>query len=192
MAYTNIAEQITGSLTMFDLLLHYGFQLNNKRAMLCPFHNEKTPSFVVYAEGRKWKCFGCGEGGSVIDFVRKMFGMDFRSAVFKLNYDFNLGLEINGRKPSFRERQIAARMTAERKAAADELQKEKEKLNAEYWALIDMWEMWDGVKKGYAPTNDTETLNPIFVRALEKIAQTEYEIDIVESKILKWGDENRK
>lgn len=38
----------------------------------CPFHLERTPSFVVFPESQRWKCFGaCGEGGDVIDLLRK-------------------------------------------------------------------------------------------------------------------------
>jgi DNA primase len=40
---------------------------------LCPFHNEKTPSFVIYPEGRFY-CFGCKEHGDAIDFIRKQQG----------------------------------------------------------------------------------------------------------------------
>ena len=36
---------------------------------LCPFHNEKTPSFVVYPETQSFYCFGCGAGGDVITFI---------------------------------------------------------------------------------------------------------------------------
>ena len=37
---------------------------------LCPFHNEKTPSFTVSAEKQLYKCFGCGAGGNAIGFIR--------------------------------------------------------------------------------------------------------------------------
>ena len=39
---------------------------------LCPFHSEKTPSFVVYPETQSYYCFGCGAGGDVITFIRTM------------------------------------------------------------------------------------------------------------------------
>ena len=44
---------------------------------LCPFHSEKTPSFMVSQELQIYKCFGCGEGGDVYDFLQKYEGMDF-------------------------------------------------------------------------------------------------------------------
>ena len=36
---------------------------------LCPFHNEKTPSFTVFAESGRYQCFGCGEKGDAITFL---------------------------------------------------------------------------------------------------------------------------
>jgi DNA primase len=44
---------------------------------LCPFHSEKTPSFMISQELQIYKCFGCGEGGDVFDFLQKYEGMDF-------------------------------------------------------------------------------------------------------------------
>ena len=48
---------------------------------LCPFHNEKTPSFTVYPDTRSFYCFGCGAGGDVISFVRRIDNLDYIEAV---------------------------------------------------------------------------------------------------------------
>ena len=48
---------------------------------LCPFHSEKTPSFVVYPENQSFYCFGCGAGGDVITFVKKINNLDYVEAV---------------------------------------------------------------------------------------------------------------
>lgn len=51
---------------------------------LCPFHNEKTPSFTVYPDSQSFYCFGCGAGGEVISFVRRIENLDFYEAVKSL------------------------------------------------------------------------------------------------------------
>lgn len=51
---------------------------------LCPFHREKTPSFFVNPARQAFKCFGCGEGGSVIDFLMKARSLSFADAVEEL------------------------------------------------------------------------------------------------------------
>lgn len=48
---------------------------------LCPFHDERSPSFTVRPAVGRWHCFGCGEGGDVIEFVMRMDGMSFAEAV---------------------------------------------------------------------------------------------------------------
>ena len=47
----------------------------------CPFHNEKTPSFIVSPQKQIFKCFGCGVGGNVFSFVQEIEKVDFRDAV---------------------------------------------------------------------------------------------------------------
>ena len=48
---------------------------------LCPFHGEKTPSFTVYPETASFYCFGCGAGGDVITFIKKIENLDYLDAV---------------------------------------------------------------------------------------------------------------
>lgn len=51
---------------------------------LCPFHNEKTPSFTVYPETQSFYCFGCGAGGDAVGFIRKIENLDYIDAVKSL------------------------------------------------------------------------------------------------------------
>ncbi len=48
---------------------------------LCPFHNEKTPSFTVYPDTQSFYCFGCGAGGDSVGFIRRIENLDYIDAV---------------------------------------------------------------------------------------------------------------
>ncbi|MCL5942537.1 MAG: DNA primase [Actinobacteria bacterium] len=60
---------------------------------LCPFHQEKTPSFAVSADKGLYYCFGCGEGGDVLTFVQRMESLSFVEAVEQLAERFAVPLE---------------------------------------------------------------------------------------------------
>lgn len=59
---------------------------------LCPFHDEKTPSFHVTPSRGLWYCFGCGEGGDVIGFLQKVDSLSFVEAIEKLASKFHIDL----------------------------------------------------------------------------------------------------
>lgn len=63
---------------------------------LCPFHNEKTGSFNVYPDSQSFYCFGCGAGGDVITFVRRMENLDYVEAVKSLAQSVGMRLPEDG------------------------------------------------------------------------------------------------
>ncbi|MDR5657998.1 DNA primase [Serpentinicella sp. ANB-PHB4] len=69
-------------------------QSGNTYKALCPFHSEKTPSFVVNKEKQIYKCFGCGEGGDAISFIMKIENLDFIEAVKYLAQRVNMQIDF--------------------------------------------------------------------------------------------------
>lgn len=67
---------------------------------LCPFHQDKTPSFVVSPAKNVCKCFSCGEGGNTISFVMKMEHVGFHEACKILAKNHNIKLDIEEKKPT--------------------------------------------------------------------------------------------
>src|SRR6478672_7257312 len=66
---------------------------------LCPFHQERTPSFTVTPARGTFKCFGCGEGGDAITFVTKMEQVDFVGAIESLAKRFGVQIEYEEISP---------------------------------------------------------------------------------------------
>jgi DNA primase len=66
---------------------------------LCPFHQERTPSFIVTPARGTFKCFGCGEGGDAIDLVEKLEQVDFIGAIEFLARRFGIELEFEEISP---------------------------------------------------------------------------------------------
>lgn len=82
---------IRDNVTMERILQIYGYT-TKKGFMCCPFHGEKEPSLKIYRETGGWHCFGCGKGGSVIDFVMEHENCNFQTAVRAINDALNLRL----------------------------------------------------------------------------------------------------
>jgi len=87
---------------------------------LCPFHDEKSPSFHVRPQVGRYHCFGCGEGGDVISFVQKVDGLGFTEAVEYLAAQVGLQLRYEeggaprpGEEPGRRRRLLDAHRLAE-------------------------------------------------------------------------------
>ena len=85
------AQTIRDTVTMEEILSLYGYH-TRRGFMCCPFHGEREPSLKVYPKTGGWHCFGCGKGGSVVDFVMEHEGCDFRTAVNAIDRALHLGL----------------------------------------------------------------------------------------------------
>jgi len=122
-------EKVRGAVDFFDLVGRY---TDLRRAGpgqmtgLCPFHEERTPSFRVHEE--YFKCFGCGEAGDVFKFVQLKEGLDFVGALEWLADRYGVELEVADENP-----EVAARR-AQRERLLGVLER-----TAAYYARV-LWE----------------------------------------------------
>ena len=83
---SGVAAEVKSKLSVLEIV---GEQVQLRKAGttfkgLCPFHGEKTPSFVVTPARDSWHCFGCGEGGDIFSFVMRRDGLTFPEALKRL------------------------------------------------------------------------------------------------------------
>ncbi len=101
----NIGDIICSKLNIVDVI--NGDTLLTKKGRnykaCCPFHNEKTPSFVVSEEKQIFKCFGCGESGNLITFIQKYHRLGFVDAIEYLSDRYSLDLnEYRNKNSNFK------------------------------------------------------------------------------------------
>jgi DNA primase len=103
---TDVFSEVRANVDMTDLARKYGYIPSRSGFICCPFHREKTASLKLYRD--HFKCFGCGAGGSVIDFTARLFNLDALDAVRRINDDFHLSLPLD-RRPTPEQQQAARR-----------------------------------------------------------------------------------
>ncbi len=110
-------EEIKGRLNIVELISTYVRleKAGTHYKACCPFHQERSPSFMVNEEKNMWHCFGCGKGGDVFAFVMEIEGLEFREALVLLAE--KAGVEL----PKFRQADPGQKDNKERLFALLEL-----------------------------------------------------------------------
>ncbi len=86
MPENNLFEEVKEAYDIVEVVANYVKlkKVGRNYVGLCPFHSEKTPSFVVSPEKQIFKCFGCGVAGDVVTFYMKIKGLSFKEALLEL------------------------------------------------------------------------------------------------------------
>jgi len=173
--YTLAAELIKSRVSMEDAVAMYcpGVTPRHNR-IPCPIHNGKDPNLWFSNWG--YHCFVCGAGGDVINFVEHIFGLDFPSALDKLNTDFCCGAVLD-RRMTLREQREAKKRHEKIMAERQQAEAEKQAYQALYNSLWDEWIRLDRNRRQYAPKHHDEEPHPLYVEAIQKIGYQEYLID---------------
>ena len=155
---------------MREVVERYGFTPNRSGYIQCPFHaGDNHGSLKIYQGASGWHCFGCGAGGSVIDFAMRLFDISFPQAILRLNADFGLGV-VGSAPPSRAERSAileARRIGAEKKAALDQ----------EYRRIAEEHRYWWEIKKYFAPAAGASVVHPLYAEALRRLPPLEEWLD---------------
>lgn len=87
--YSQYEIEEANKIPILDVAKRLNIEVHGRKPILCPFHNERTPSLNFNLRNNTWKCFGCGEGGNVICFVMKFQDISFPEAVAWIRGDLN-------------------------------------------------------------------------------------------------------
>jgi len=172
-------ETIKETLKISDITRFYGIEVKRNNQALCPFHNEKTPSFTIFPKTNSFKCFGCGVGGSVIDFVMQMDGLEALEAAKKLDNDYNLGLFECEITPE--ERHRLKEQQAQREAYKGLVNAFEGFINKAFNLLCDYLHLLNDWKINHAPKslNEWHSVNDLFVEACHQLDYIEYLTDFL-------------
>lgn len=173
MCRSDLAQRVRELVPAGEAAERYGFTPNRAGYICCPFHSERTPSLKLYPDGG-WHCFGCGKGGSSIDFVMALFDLDFRQAVVRLDMDFSLNLTNERQLPPVRPAILEERRREQKRRA--ELETEVDRLTKEHYRLHRNRQL-------YIPDGPSIDFHPLFAEALKKLPEVQYQLDELNDKL---------
>lgn len=178
MTNRELAEEIKSRVSTKNFCAGVGIWIDRHGSALCPFHGDrKTPSLKVYEDpSRGWHCFGCGKGGSVIDFAMEWYGIGFRQAILRIDFDFNLGLPISKKQTA--EDRRKSRKDAQKRALNAKLKEQRRRdIEGHYWACFDRLLAIVRDVEAHRPKNINDEFSEEWAKAIRILpeAKEEYE-----------------
>lgn len=182
------ASTIKERITARQVFERYGYSVNARGFVCCPFHGEKTPSCKVYDGKGGYHCFGCGAGGDVINLVQRLFNIDFKSAIERIDADFFLGLGV-GKQLTYEERKAAILCEIERNKTIAEKERKRSAVKSEYSEALTEYVRLQKQRDHYRPRCETDELHPLFVEAITKIDKAEQRLNEAEMEM--WRNDKK-
>lgn len=166
----NIAERIKECVTIEDILTRNGYKTDRYRRIPCPIHNGKNKGSFSYNKS-SFFCFSCQEHGDVITLVQKLFNIEFKSAISKINNDFSLGFTY--KKPTAEEMKCFARMVNDRVINTQR----KDEARQDYLEKVNLYAYLRRKQREYFPKDPEEEYHPVFIYASQHLAELENYLD---------------
>lgn len=185
------ATEIKSAVRMRDVCARYGVDINHRGYCLCPFHGEKTPSMRIKDD--KYKCFGCGAYGDVIDFTGELLGLSFQDSLKRLSDDFALNLPLDGEadEDARREAEERTRRIVERRRTR---QRAVQRANTACEIAMSVYAYYDTKRRESAPDSIVDDFTEEYADAVRKLPMIEYQLDRAEmnlAELMQYGKRNR-
>lgn len=156
----SLFETIKQNLNLIDVAKFYGIEVSRSGFTSCLFHNERTPSLKLYSD--HFYCYGCCKSGDVISLVAQRLNVSqFESAKIIMN-DFHLSSE-----------EIKVTVKPQIQLSYSEWERQTIRLLNKYLDYLKNFE------RTYAPKDENEPINNIWVESLHKQPLIEYYLDIL-------------
>ena len=156
--FNSIVDDVRCATEIVELVQECGIKLKKSGKLfkgLCPFHQEKTPSFTVYPETESWYCFGCGRGGDIFNFTEQIKKINFSEAVRYLSS--RAGIKLPTWTPANEEEQKEIRLKDEILTVTAQFYFEKITQDVKDYLIIERClteETINLYKIGYAPDRE--------------------------------------
>lgn len=129
----SIAHDVKQRVSALEMGRRMGLAPDRQGYCICPFHSEKTGSLRLYVGDKGWWCYGCHQGGSVLDLVMKYYDLSIAQALIRIDTEMGLNLSLTEEKSPQEEEKMRQRVQRQQ----IEQKRQKEKRNAALNEMLD-------------------------------------------------------